>query len=224
MTKTDDLGSRYDFHSHTFLSDGELGPAELVRRAQVLGIAGIAITDHCDYTNVEFLIKNLLKNSEQVREGIDVYVGVELTHVPPAKIDALAKKAKSLGAQIVVVHGETPVEPVEEGTNKAAVSSAFVDVLAHPGYILKEDVELAKEGNVFLELTTRRGHCQGNEHVAKLADKVGTNLVVNTDTHAPEDLINQKQAFEVALAAGLDERQARKAIKENPLSLIQRLK
>ena len=30
------LGKRYDFHSHTIFSDGELIPSELVRRAKTL--------------------------------------------------------------------------------------------------------------------------------------------------------------------------------------------
>ncbi|MFH0911657.1 MAG: PHP domain-containing protein, partial [Planctomycetota bacterium] len=35
-----------DLHTHTILSDGELGPAELIRRAEVAGYRALAITDH----------------------------------------------------------------------------------------------------------------------------------------------------------------------------------
>ena len=38
----------YDFHTHTFLSDGVLSPMELIRRAHDKGYAAIAITDHVD--------------------------------------------------------------------------------------------------------------------------------------------------------------------------------
>ena len=41
---------RADLHTHTVFSDGELIPAELVRRAMVLGHDVIAITDHVDMT------------------------------------------------------------------------------------------------------------------------------------------------------------------------------
>ena len=36
----------YDFHTHTFLSDGVLSPIELIRRALVRGYKAMAITDH----------------------------------------------------------------------------------------------------------------------------------------------------------------------------------
>ena len=36
----------YDFHAHSFFSDGELLPMELIRRAVVKGYTALAITDH----------------------------------------------------------------------------------------------------------------------------------------------------------------------------------
>lgn len=36
----------YDLHSHTYYSDGELAPAELVARAKVAGVDALAVTDH----------------------------------------------------------------------------------------------------------------------------------------------------------------------------------
>jgi len=36
----------YDFHTHTFLSDGVLSPIELIRRALVRGYKAIGVTDH----------------------------------------------------------------------------------------------------------------------------------------------------------------------------------
>jgi hypothetical protein len=60
-------------------------------------------------------------------QGKDWYLplipGVELTSVPPRKIAALAEKARSLGAKWVVVHGETIMEPVAPGTNRAAIEA-----------------------------------------------------------------------------------------------------
>lgn len=37
---------RYDLHSHTYYSDGELAPAELISRAQAAGVEALAVTDH----------------------------------------------------------------------------------------------------------------------------------------------------------------------------------
>ncbi|MGL4858811.1 MAG: RNase RNM [Enterobacteriaceae bacterium] len=39
-------GTRYDLHSHTTASDGVLSPADLVRRAVLMGVDVLAISDH----------------------------------------------------------------------------------------------------------------------------------------------------------------------------------
>ena len=49
----------YDFHTHTFLSDGVLSPIELIRRAFVRGYKVIAITDHVGFGNLEYVVKTL---------------------------------------------------------------------------------------------------------------------------------------------------------------------
>jgi len=37
-----------DLHTHTVLSDGELIPTELVRRAEVLGFRALGMAEHVD--------------------------------------------------------------------------------------------------------------------------------------------------------------------------------
>lgn len=203
-----------DLHTHTIFSDGELLPSELVRRAVIHGYEAIAITDHADYTNLEHLIEAARKAKYLENEwDIRVLAGVELTHVPPRKIAPLAKKAKELGADIVVVHGETISEPVAPGTNAASAACEYVDILAHPGLISQEDVQTAADNNVFLEITSRNGHNRTNGHVARLALEIGATLVVNTDTHAPENLITDETAMKIAMGAGLTEARAKEAFK-----------
>ena len=198
-----------DLHTHTIFSDGELIPSELARRAVIHGYEAIAITDHADYTNLEQLIEAAKKAKYLENEwDIRVLAGVELTHVPPRKIAPLAKKAKELGAEIVVVHGETISEPVASGTNAASVACDYVDILAHPGLISQEDVQTAVENNVYLEITTRNRHNITNGHVARLALEIGATLVVNTDTHAPENLITDEDALKIAMGAGLTKSRA----------------
>ncbi len=181
---------------------GNCSPSELVRRAVIHGYEAIALTDHADYTNLEQLL-DAAKKAKYLEEEWDIRVlsGVELTHVPPRKIAPMAKKAKELGAEIVVVHGgETISEPVAQGTNAASVACEYVDILAHPGLISEEDVRTAAENNVFLEITARNGHNRTNGHVARLAVEFGgATLVVNTDTHAPENLITDETALKIAM-------------------------
>lgn len=212
-----------DLHTHSTFSDGELIPCELVQRAVVKGYKAIAITDHADFTNIEHIL-SCMKNIKALEEDLDirVFTGVELTHVPPGKIAKLVAKARLLGAEIIVVHGETIVEPVQEGTNHAAVT-LDIDILAHPGLITAEDAELARDNEIALEITSRCGHNRTNGHVARTALETGAAMIVNTDTHAPEDLLNDELAFKVASGAGLDEKNALKAIHSQPLSMIKNL-
>jgi histidinol phosphatase-like PHP family hydrolase len=203
-----------DLHTHTIFSDGELIPSELVRRAVIHGYEAIALTDHADYTNLEQLIEAAKKAKYLEGEwDIRVLAGVELTHVPPRKIAPLAKKAKDLGAEIVVVHGETIAEPVAPGTNAASAACEYVDILAHPGLISEEEAQNAAENNVCLEITSRNGHNRTNGHVVRLALEIGATLVVNTDTHAPENLITDETAMKIAMGAGLTEAGAREVLK-----------
>ena len=209
-----------DLHTHSIFSDGELLPSELVRRAVVKGYTAIAITDHVDFSNIEHVLKGIQK-TKYIEDVWDIQVlsGVEITHVPPQKISKLVDLARKLGAEIVVVHGETLVEPVITGTNRAAIY-AQADILAHPGLISKEDVELAKELGVCLEITARCGHNRTNGHVAKISTEVGADLVVGTDSHSPSDLITDEEALKIAMGAGLSDKQARDVLISKPLNLI----
>jgi len=128
--------------------------------------------------------------------------GIELTHLPPEQFKPLANYARRHGIKIIIAHGETTVEPVAQGTNKLALK-ADIDILAHPGLINDEDTKLAAERGVFLEITSRRGHFDTNAHVIKQARKFGARLILNNDSHAPEDIITPAQLNQVGLNAGL---------------------
>jgi histidinol phosphatase-like PHP family hydrolase len=193
-----------DLHTHSLFSDGELTPAELVRRFEVAGYRTLAITDHGDQSNIDLIIPRIAAFCEEVNriEGIRLIPGIELTHIRPEAISALVQKSRKLGAKLVVVHGETIVEPVAPRTNRMAIESS-VDILAHPGLITEEEVLLAKQHSVCLELSSRKGHSLTNGHVAKLAHKVGALMIVNSDAHAPSDIWPVDRLHEIAVGAGL---------------------
>lgn len=211
-----------DLHTHSTFSDGELIPAELVRRARHAGYEAIAITDHGDAANLEFILSHVSKVAK-IGHFFDITVitGIELTHMPPGLIGEYVSKAREFGAEIVVVHGETVVEPVVAGTNLAAIE-AGVDVLAHPGLITDLEVRLAAEKGVALEITTRGGHSLTNGHVASLARKYGAKLVINNDAHAPRDLVSRELRRAVALGAGLSSEEFAQA-EANSREIVQRL-
>ncbi len=193
-----------DLHTHSIFSDGVLIPSELVRRAESIGVKAIGITDHGDSSNVDFIVPRIVTVATELNRvlNINVIPGIEITHVPPSQIGNIASSARSLGAKLIVVHGETLVEPVAPGTNRAALE-ADIDILAHPGILSEEEVILAREKGILLEISARKGHSLSNGHVAMLAKKYGAKMVINTDTHAPSDLIDRETAMRVVCGAGL---------------------
>jgi len=215
----------YDFHTHTFLSDGVLSPIELIRRALVCGYKAMAITDHVGLGNIEYVLNTLVIDCAQATKRWDILVlpGVEITHVPKEDIDLVARTAKEMGAKIVAVHGETVVEPVEPGTNEAAVRSSSVDILAHPGLISLDVARLAAERGVYLEVSARKSHAYANGHVAKVAKEAGASLVLDSDAHEPDDLLTPEFMLKVAKGAGLDDDEIHALLQLNPRDLLEKL-
>jgi len=195
---------QFDLHLHSIYSDGALLPAELARRFAAADYDVIGIADHVDFTNVERIEKVKRGVEKQVNEDVEVHVGAELTHVPPDKIPALARRAREEGAEYVICHGETVVEPVKPGTNAAGVSCEDVDILAHPGPITVEDAETARENDVHLEITTRTTHGLCNGRVAEVAKETGALLVLNSDFHSPKNLASADLREKVVESAGLE--------------------
>ena len=215
----------YDFHTHSLLSDGGLSPIELVRRAQVAGYQAIAITDHAGFGSLKRIISEVIDDCARAREhwGILAIPGIELTHLPPQAIPEAAQLAKELGAWLVLVHGETIIEPVEKGSNLAAVTCPHVDILAHPGLLTKEEAQMAGANGVFIEISARCGHSLTNGHILKVAHETGCQLLLGSDAHQGEELLSETLAFEVTRGAGLNRTEAGQVLEANPQGLLKRL-
>jgi putative hydrolase len=214
-----------DFHTHTSLSDGDLSPMEMVRRAVVIGYTAVALTDHASTGDMQRIIPEIVQVCALAREHWKILAvpGIELTHVPAGAIAEMARKAKELGAWLVVVHGETIVEPVEKGTNLAALNSPHVDILAHPGFLTPEEARLAAIKGVFLEITARKGHSLTNGHVARLAQAAGAKLLVDSDAHTDSDLLTDDYARAIIRGAGLDEAAGNAILTVNADSLVSKV-
>ena len=119
-----------DLHTHTLLSDGDLIPTELARRAEVLGFRALGLADHVDTAMVDWVVPQLVRVAADLAPVMKMRVvaGAEVTHCRPQHVAGMVARARQLGARIVIVHGETPVEPVVEGTiglpsRRGAISS-----------------------------------------------------------------------------------------------------
>ncbi len=215
----------YDFHTHTSLSDGALSPMELIRRALINNYQAIALTDHASIGELSRIIPEVAEVCALAQSHWNILAipGIELTHIPPQAISETARRAKELGACIVVVHGETIVEPVEEGTNLAALHSPHVNILAHPGLLSLEEAKLAAANNIFLEISARKGHCLTNGHIASLAQQAGARLLLSSDAHSEQDLLTPSLADAIIRGTGLDDTACHQVLTINPQALIKSL-
>ncbi|MFC1995416.1 histidinol phosphate phosphatase domain-containing protein [Chloroflexota bacterium] len=215
----------YDFHTHTSLSDGALSPIELIRRALINGHRAVALTDHAATGSLSRIIQETTKVCKLAQSYWDILAipGIELTHIPAKAIAKIAQEAKELGAQIVIVHGETITEPVEKGTNLAALYSPHVDILAHPGLLSLEEAKLAATNGVFLEISARKGHCLTNGYIASLNRQAGARLLLNSDAHNQQDLLTPSLADAIIHGTGLDDAACHHILNLNPQALIKDL-
>ncbi len=214
----------YDFHTHTTLSDGELSPIELIRRAAVASYRAVGVTDHAGIAALGRFAQELGEDCALARDRwhIAALPGVELTHLPATAIAEAARAAKEAGLWLVVVHGETISEPVEKGTNLAAVSCPDVDILAHPGLITREEAALAARNGVFLELSAKPNHSATNGQVARMARLAGARLIVDSDNHGLE-FLTEERARGIVLGAGLEEKDLEEILQVNPQTLLERV-
>ncbi len=194
---------KLDLHTHSLLSDGELLPSELARRYEEKGFDVVAITDHVDISNIKTVAASIVEFCKGwPKSRIKVLPGVELTHLPLDQYKHAALYARNNGIKIIIAHGETLVEPVLKGTARAALE-ADIDILSHPGLISESDVKFAAKRGILLEITSRKGHCLGNGHVARSALKYGAKLCINSDSHSPADIPTPDFLRSVALGAAI---------------------
>lgn len=219
----EELPRRADFHSHSYLSDGETSATDMWSEGEALEHRALALTDHLSMEDPKPMLARLHEEAKAWEgTGFLPIVGVELTKVPARRIADAARAARRAGAEIVIVHGESIVEHVPAGTNHAAIDSGVVDVLAHPGLIDPKDAELAKAHSVVLEISGRQGHSLANGHVVRVALEAGAELVVDSDAHAPEQLIPFEQARRIALGAGVPASQLARVLGSTPSALVKR--
>jgi putative hydrolase len=216
---------RIDFHSHSYLSDGITSATDMWNEAEALAHRALALTDHLSMEDPRPMLARL-RQEARAWEGTRFVplVGVELTKIPPARIGRVARLARRCGAEIVIVHGESIVENVPAGTNHAALDSAEVDVLAHPGLLTATDAALAKHHDVALEISARHGHSLTNGLVVRRALDAGAELVVDSDAHDPAQLVPFEMARRIALGAGLGGARLDRALVGAPEELLRRLR
>lgn len=208
---------------HVHVGEGFLLPSEAMRYARRAGYKALGLLVRADSATLPLLLPWLLQTAGHyaLYAGVEVFPGAELVHVPPPLLPEAVAEARSLGALLVVGHGESLGDEVEQGTNLAAIE-AGVDILAHPGLLTLEDATAAAERGVILELSTAPRHCLCNAHVAALALQTGCGLVLNSDARRPEDFASAALRQGTLRGAGLSE-EGINLVQNTTAMLLQRL-
>ena len=87
-----------------------------------------------------------------------------------------------------------------------------------------EEAELARDNGVLIEITGRMGHNITNGHVVKVAREAGAKMIIDSDTHAPENLMDEAAARIVARGAGMTDEEVELAINVTPFEAIKSLR
>jgi 3',5'-nucleoside bisphosphate phosphatase len=145
------IEGKADLHLHTLCSDGELTPAELIRKAAAAGLKAIAVTDHDTIDGLQEA-RNAAK-----RIGIEVVAGVELS------VSAGGQEVHMLGYYFDAEHEglRQHLELFRQQRFDRAV--AMVDRLNKAGIRLQFEAVLA----------CSRGKALGRPHVAAALQHAG---------------------------------------------------
>ena len=176
-----------DFHIQIQDRDGGLDVSSALRYASLAGIrfAGLVVPSDGDFSFA-------LAAAERARRlglyaNVEVAVGVELRHIPPALMGCAVQEARRAGIPFVMAYGESIMDQVEEGTNFAAIE-AGVDILSHPGLLDEKAAALAAEKGVALEITSNPVHALTNARVAAIGLHTGCLLVRGSGASSANEL------------------------------------
>lgn len=215
---------RGDLHLHTTWSDGQHSVAQMAQRARELGREYIAIADHSQSLGVARGL-TLERVAEQRREiaqvdaatpGIRLLSSVELDIKPDGTLDYPDEALAQFDFVTASIHSgfQQTGEQLTERVIKA-LRSPHVDAIGHlTGRVLGRrealdlDVEaifvVAAETGTALEINAWPNRLDLHEGHARRAKELGVKLVINTDSHADDQLEYMHYGVEVARRAWLE--------------------
>jgi DNA polymerase (family 10) len=214
---------RGDLHSHTTLSDGRNSMREMAEAARDRGYEFLAITDHSathgfgdDVPPDELLrqIERVAKVNQEV-EGITVLAGAETNILPEGRPDYDDDLLAQLDWVVASVHTSFRMGE-REMTDRmvAAIEHPLVDAIGHPTgrllgkrepYALDLDrvIEAAARTGTFLEINANPNRRDLPDNYARAAAAAGVTIVVDSDSHGVDTLVNMRYGVATARRAWL---------------------
>jgi len=204
---------RGDLHMHTNATDGRDTIRQMAEAAMARGLRYIAITDHSkalamtngldDARAIAHIqrIREVDAELQQQYEGkIRVLSGIEVDILADGALDLDDSTLAQMDIVIASVHSRFD-QPLEETTARVlrAIENPHVRILGHPTgrlllkrepFALNLDIILrrAAELGVAVEHNANPARADLNDLNLRLAKQHGCKIVVNTDSHATEEL------------------------------------
>lgn len=211
-----------DLHMHTTASDGKCSIAEMAAAAKALGYDYIAICDHSKSSTIanglsiermEQHIKTIRATAKKMK-GIEILVGCECDILPDGSMDYpddLLAQCDWVVASIHSAQGSTKHTPTER--TLAAIENKYVSAIGHPtGRLINRraamDLDIAKiaaaaaKNNTMLEINASWQRLDLKDVHARIAIDAGVTLVIDTDAHHTEQLLQMRLGVVTARRAG----------------------
>lgn len=200
---------RGELHSHTTLSDGRDGLAEMAKAAKARGYSYLAITDHSashgfgnnvDEKSLRRRISEIKRFNSKAPKGFRLLSGSEVNILPDGSLDYSDDLLEDLDWVIASVH--TSFGKGEEAMTEriiAACEHPWVDCIGHlTGRLLLDREPYPLDIDAVIEAAARTGtmlEINGNpkrrdlsDQHARMAAEAGVKIVLTTDAHSVEGL------------------------------------
>lgn len=211
-----------DLHTHTIASDGVNTLEEMVAAAKELGYKYIGLTDHSPsvisrgYDEVERLVRkqrDLVDGINRKMEDFKIYLGMEVNILADATLGLPDEILALLDYSIGSIHTSFN-QNRDEITNRyiKAIENEYITIIGHPtGRLINErdamDVDWRKvfdallENNKIAEINAQPDRLDLTDDLARTAKDRGIPLIINSDAHATNQLLNLKYGIDVARRA-----------------------
>jgi DNA polymerase (family 10) len=215
---------RGDLHVHTNWSDGRHSVLQMAQRAKELGLDYIAIADHSPSLGVArgLTLERLagqrreIAEADEALDGIRILSGVEVDIRHDGSLDYPDDVRGQFDFVTASIHSGFQ-QSEEQLTDRVikAMRSPHVDAIGHlTGRILgwREGLDLdverilqvAAETGTAMEINAWPNRLDLNEEHARRAKELGVKLVINTDSHAADQLEYLHYGVEIARRAWIE--------------------
>jgi len=219
-----EMGYRGDLHAHTDWSDGHASITQMAQAAKARGYQYLAITDHSPRITVvnglgpERLAaqRRMIDAANQEVEGITILQGIEVDILEDGTLDLPDDTLAALDVVIASPHMKLRMERAAMTERMLlAVRHPHVDIVGHPTgrrpgsragaeYDFEAVFREAASRGVVMEMDCDPARMDLSPELAALAASCGCRLSLDSDAHAPDQLLYVDLGIWMARRAGVD--------------------